>query len=127
MTHCRAVRFLRADMPALSTNVRFRVISALATEPNGGLIAIASPLVTQKRDLIVSLTNRSRLPILRSVTMLRLEVLRLTASTILTCCAVLSPLLALSGHRFGVLSCPLLDVKRTWVAITTREVPDDRF
>ena len=62
MTHRRAVRFLRADMPALSTNVRFRVISALATEPNGGLIAIASPLVTQKRDLVVSLTNRSRLP-----------------------------------------------------------------
>jgi putative tryptophan/tyrosine transport system substrate-binding protein len=38
------------------------VISALATEPNGGLIAIAGPLVTQKRDLIVSLANRSRLP-----------------------------------------------------------------
>ena len=38
------------------------VISALATEPSGGLIAIASPVVTQKRDLIVSLANRSRLP-----------------------------------------------------------------
>jgi putative ABC transport system substrate-binding protein len=38
------------------------IISALASEPNGGLIAIPSPLVTQKRDLIVSLANRSRLP-----------------------------------------------------------------
>jgi putative ABC transport system substrate-binding protein len=38
------------------------VISALAAEPNGGLIAIASALVTEKRDFIISLANRSRLP-----------------------------------------------------------------
>jgi ABC-type uncharacterized transport system substrate-binding protein len=38
------------------------VISAIATKPNSGLIALASPLVTQKRDLIISLANRSRLP-----------------------------------------------------------------
>jgi putative ABC transport system substrate-binding protein len=38
------------------------VIKALATEPNGGLIALASALVTQKRDLIVSMANRSRIP-----------------------------------------------------------------
>jgi ABC-type uncharacterized transport system substrate-binding protein len=38
------------------------VISALATKPNSGLIALASPLVTQKRDLIISLATRSRLP-----------------------------------------------------------------
>jgi putative tryptophan/tyrosine transport system substrate-binding protein len=38
------------------------VISALAAEPNGGLIAIASALVSQKRDLIISLANKSRLP-----------------------------------------------------------------
>jgi len=37
-------------------------ISALASEPNGGLIAIASPLVTQQRDLIISLANKNRLP-----------------------------------------------------------------
>jgi putative tryptophan/tyrosine transport system substrate-binding protein len=36
------------------------VISALT--PNSGLIGLASPLVTQKRDLIISLANRSRLP-----------------------------------------------------------------
>jgi ABC-type uncharacterized transport system substrate-binding protein len=35
------------------------VISALATEPSGGLIAIASPVVTQKRDLIVSRKQKS--------------------------------------------------------------------
>jgi len=38
------------------------VIGGLATEPNGGLIALASALVTQKRDLIISLANKSRLP-----------------------------------------------------------------
>jgi putative ABC transport system substrate-binding protein len=38
------------------------VISAIATKPNSGLIALASPLVTQKRNLIISLANRSRLP-----------------------------------------------------------------
>jgi putative ABC transport system substrate-binding protein len=38
------------------------VISALAAEPNGGLIALASALVTAKRDLIISLVNTSRLP-----------------------------------------------------------------
>ena len=37
-------------------------ISAMAAEPNGGLIALASPLVTQKRDLIISLANKNRLP-----------------------------------------------------------------
>jgi putative ABC transport system substrate-binding protein len=37
-------------------------ISALAAEPNGGLIAIASALVTERRDLIISLANKSRLP-----------------------------------------------------------------
>ena len=38
------------------------VINALAAKPNGGLIAIASSLLTAKRDLIISLVNRSRLP-----------------------------------------------------------------
>jgi len=38
------------------------VINALAKEPNAGLIAIASPVVTEKREFIVSLANRSRLP-----------------------------------------------------------------
>jgi len=38
------------------------VINALAAKPNGGLIAIASSLITAKRDLIISLVNRSRLP-----------------------------------------------------------------
>jgi putative ABC transport system substrate-binding protein len=37
-------------------------ISALAAEPNGGLIAMPSPLITGKRDLIISLANKSRLP-----------------------------------------------------------------
>jgi len=37
-------------------------ISALAAEPNGGLIAIAGPLITAKRDLIISLANKNRLP-----------------------------------------------------------------
>jgi putative ABC transport system substrate-binding protein len=37
-------------------------ISALTAEPNGGLIAIASPLITGKRDFIISLANKSRLP-----------------------------------------------------------------
>jgi putative tryptophan/tyrosine transport system substrate-binding protein len=37
-------------------------INKLAAEPNGGLIALASLLVTEKRDLIISLVNRSRLP-----------------------------------------------------------------
>ena len=37
-------------------------ISTLASEPNGGLIAIASPLITGKRDLIISLANKNRLP-----------------------------------------------------------------
>jgi putative tryptophan/tyrosine transport system substrate-binding protein len=37
-------------------------ISTLAAEPNGGLIAIAGPLITGKRDLIISLANKSRLP-----------------------------------------------------------------
>src|SRR5499427_8609713 len=38
------------------------VINALAANPNGGLIAIASALLTAKRDLIISLVNRSSLP-----------------------------------------------------------------
>jgi len=37
-------------------------ISALAAEPNGGLIALASSLIVVKRDLIISLANKSRLP-----------------------------------------------------------------
>ena len=44
------------------TNQIEGAISALAAEPNGGLIAIASALVTEKRDLIISLANKSRLP-----------------------------------------------------------------
>jgi putative ABC transport system substrate-binding protein len=39
-----------------------RAISAMAAEPNGGLIALASALVSQKRDVIISLANKSRLP-----------------------------------------------------------------
>jgi putative ABC transport system substrate-binding protein len=42
-------------------------ISALAAEPNGGLIALASTLITNKRDLIISLANRSRLPTIFSL------------------------------------------------------------
>ena len=38
------------------------VINALAKEPNAGLIGMASPVVTEKREFIVSLANRSRLP-----------------------------------------------------------------
>ena len=38
------------------------VINTLAAKPNGGVIAIASSLVTAKRDLIISLVNSSRLP-----------------------------------------------------------------
>jgi len=44
------------------TNEIEGAISALAAETNGGLIAIASPLITEKRDLIISLANKSRLP-----------------------------------------------------------------
>jgi len=45
-----------------NTNEIEGAISALAAEPNGGLIALASALITEKRDLIISLANRSRLP-----------------------------------------------------------------
>jgi putative tryptophan/tyrosine transport system substrate-binding protein len=38
------------------------VINALAAKPNGGLIVLASALLTEKRDLIISLANKSRLP-----------------------------------------------------------------
>jgi putative ABC transport system substrate-binding protein len=44
------------------TNEIEGAISALAAEPNGGLIAIAGPLITAKRDLIISLANKNRLP-----------------------------------------------------------------
>jgi putative tryptophan/tyrosine transport system substrate-binding protein len=37
-------------------------ISGLTAQPNGGLIALSSPLITGKRDLIISLANRNRLP-----------------------------------------------------------------
>jgi putative ABC transport system substrate-binding protein len=37
-------------------------ISTLAAEPNGGLIAMPSPLITGKRDLIIFFANKSRLP-----------------------------------------------------------------
>jgi putative tryptophan/tyrosine transport system substrate-binding protein len=38
------------------------VINALAAKPNGGLIVLASALLTEKRDLIISIANKSRLP-----------------------------------------------------------------
>ena len=44
------------------TNEIEGAISALAAEPNGGLIALASSLIVVKRDLIISLANKSRLP-----------------------------------------------------------------
>ena len=44
------------------TNEIESAISALAAQPNGGLIALAGPLITVKRDLILSLANKSRLP-----------------------------------------------------------------
>ena len=44
------------------TNEIEGAISALAAEPNGGLISIAGPLITAKRNLIISLANKSRLP-----------------------------------------------------------------
>jgi putative tryptophan/tyrosine transport system substrate-binding protein len=37
-------------------------INALAAEPNGGLILVPSQLIAVKRELIISLANRSRLP-----------------------------------------------------------------
>jgi putative ABC transport system substrate-binding protein len=39
-----------------------RVIDAFAAEPNGGLIPLASALIGNKRDFILSLTQRHRLP-----------------------------------------------------------------
>ncbi len=39
-----------------------RVIDTFATEPNGGLIPLPGPLITEQRDLIISLANRHRLP-----------------------------------------------------------------
>ena len=44
------------------TNEIESAISALAAQPNGGLIALAGPLITVKRDLILSLAKKSRLP-----------------------------------------------------------------
>jgi putative tryptophan/tyrosine transport system substrate-binding protein len=38
------------------------VINALAAKPNGGLIVLASALLTEKRDLIISIAHKSRLP-----------------------------------------------------------------
>ena len=38
------------------------VITAFAAGPNGGVIAIPSPLITAQRNLIISLANRFRLP-----------------------------------------------------------------
>jgi putative tryptophan/tyrosine transport system substrate-binding protein len=38
------------------------VINTLAAEPNGGLIPLPSELIAVKRELIISLANRSRLP-----------------------------------------------------------------
>jgi putative ABC transport system substrate-binding protein len=38
------------------------VITAFAAEPNGGLIAIPSALVTAQRNLVISLANRFNLP-----------------------------------------------------------------
>ena len=38
------------------------VINALAAKPNGGLILLPSELIAVKRELIISLANRSRLP-----------------------------------------------------------------
>jgi putative ABC transport system substrate-binding protein len=39
-----------------------RYINAFAAEPNGGLIAIPSSLISVKRDLIISLANQHHLP-----------------------------------------------------------------
>jgi len=39
-----------------------RVIDKFATEPNGGLIPVPGPLMANKRDFIISLANRHRLP-----------------------------------------------------------------
>ena len=39
-----------------------RVINAFAAEPNGGLIPVASALIANKRDFIISLAHRHRLP-----------------------------------------------------------------
>jgi putative ABC transport system substrate-binding protein len=38
------------------------VITAFAAGPNGGLIAIPSPLITAQRNFIISLANRFSLP-----------------------------------------------------------------
>ena len=39
-----------------------RVINAFAAEPNGGLIPVPSALIANKRDFIISLAHRHRLP-----------------------------------------------------------------
>jgi ABC-type uncharacterized transport system substrate-binding protein len=39
-----------------------RVLDAFAAEPNGGLIPVASALIANKRDFIISLAQRYRLP-----------------------------------------------------------------
>jgi putative ABC transport system substrate-binding protein len=39
-----------------------RAINTFAAEPNGGLIPVPSLLTHEKRDFIISLTNRHRLP-----------------------------------------------------------------
>ena len=39
-----------------------RAIEALAQEPNGGLIVVASPLMASHRELIISLAARHRVP-----------------------------------------------------------------
>jgi putative tryptophan/tyrosine transport system substrate-binding protein len=39
-----------------------RVLNAFAAEPNGGLIPVASALIANKRDFIISLAQRHRLP-----------------------------------------------------------------
>jgi hypothetical protein len=39
-----------------------RAIEQFAREPNGGLIPLPSPLIGLRRDLIISLASRHRLP-----------------------------------------------------------------
>jgi hypothetical protein len=39
-----------------------RAIQQFAREPNGGLIPLPSPLIGLRRDLIISLASRQRLP-----------------------------------------------------------------
>jgi putative ABC transport system substrate-binding protein len=51
-----------SGLPVRDTHEIERGINAFANDPNGGLIVLASALTVARRELIVSLAARSRLP-----------------------------------------------------------------